>query len=63
LPPETFGLAGDEPMLELDVYENPFREEIVARPFALVNGQIEIPQAPGLGVEIREEVLRRYLAK
>ena len=49
-------------MLELDVY-NPFRDEIVARPFELKKGRIEIPTGPGLGIEVNEDGVKKYLAK
>ncbi|HND53708.1 MAG TPA: mandelate racemase/muconate lactonizing enzyme family protein, partial [Pirellulaceae bacterium] len=52
--------GGDEPMLEFDVYENPFRDEIVARKFELKDGYFEVPRGPGLGVEIIEDVVRKY---
>jgi o-succinylbenzoate synthase len=32
--------------------------EDVTEPFTLVNGQIEVPQGSGLGVDVREDVLR-----
>lgn len=63
LPAYTWGFSSDEPMLEFDTHENPFRDEIVARPFALKNGQIEIPTGPGLGIEVNEDVVKKYLVK
>lgn len=60
LPNASWGFSADEPMLELDTYENPFRDEIVAKPFELKQGQLEIPNGPGLGIEIREDVVRKY---
>src|SRR5581483_9431280 len=35
LPNPTWGFSSDEPMLEFDTYENPFRDEIVRRRFTL----------------------------
>lgn len=63
LPPFTHGQTSDEPMLELDTAENPFREAIVAQPFRLHQGQITVPTVPGLGVEIVEESLDRYVVR
>ena len=61
LAPHFQGFAeGDEPMLEFDVYENPFRDEIVARPFELKDGYFDVPTGPGLGIEIDEDVVRKY---
>ncbi len=62
LPKYTFGHTSDEPMLEFDVY-NPFRDELVTKPFELKDGRIEIPSGPGLGIEVNEETVKKYLAK
>jgi D-galactarolactone cycloisomerase len=64
LPPHFQGFSGgDEPMQEFDVYENPFRDEIVTRKFKLNNGYLDVPTGPGLGIEINEEAVRKYLKK
>lgn len=63
IPNFTWGHTSDEPMLEMDTYENPFREEIVATPFRIKDGYVDVPKAPGLGVEVDEEVIRKYLVK
>jgi D-galactarolactone cycloisomerase len=60
--PEPSRMPGvDAPQVELDVTENPFRDNVLAgAPFELRDGMLEVPSAPGLGVEIDEAVLRRY---
>lgn len=63
LPAYTYGYTSDEPMLEFDTFENPFRDEVVAKPFQLEKGYISIPTAPGLGVEVNEEVVKKYIKK
>jgi len=64
LPDATFGFTSDQPMLELDLLENPFRDELSPKPFQINSqGLVEIPNKPGLGIEINEEVVRKYLAK
>lgn len=64
LAPHFQGFAnGDEPMLEFDVYENPFRDEIVTQRFELRKGFVDVPKGPGLGIEIIEEVVRQYATK
>jgi D-galactarolactone cycloisomerase len=63
LPPYTFGFTSDAPMLEFDTFENPFRDEIVTKPFRLEEGRVTIPTGPGLGVEIIESVVGKYLKK
>ena len=64
LPPYTLGLHSDEAMLEHDTYENPFRDELVTKPFKLdKDGFIAVPTTPGLGIEVNEEVVKKYLMK
>jgi D-galactarolactone cycloisomerase len=64
LPDATFGHSSDQPMLEHDLLENPFREELSPRPFQInAQGFVEIPTGPGLGIEINEEIVRKYLVK
>jgi D-galactarolactone cycloisomerase len=60
LPDETWSRATEIPMLELDIYENPFRDELVTAPVEIREGLVEVPTAPGLGIEVNEDVLRRY---
>jgi len=45
---------------ELKPDENPMQHELVEEPFAQQDGFIEVPRKPGLGVEPREDVLRKY---
>ena len=64
VPDATFGFSSDQPMLEHDLLENPFRDELSPKPFQInAQGFVEIPTGPGLGIEIHEEVVSRYLVK
>lgn len=45
---------------ELKPDENPMQHELIDQPFAQRHGWIEVPRGPGLGVEPREHVLRKY---
>lgn len=64
LAPHFQGFAdGDEPMMEFDTYENPFRTEITPWKFELKSGFFDVPTGPGLGIEINEEVVKKYLVK
>lgn len=52
-------------LVEFDVYPHlPMRDELIAEPvFGLdrvVDGHIAVPDAPGLGIEIREDALHRF---
>ncbi|MCH2210542.1 MAG: mandelate racemase/muconate lactonizing enzyme family protein [Fuerstiella sp.] len=60
LPDPHGGFPTDTPMLEFDLSENPWRTEIVSQPFRPVDGEITVPTAPGLGIEVREDVIREY---
>lgn len=55
-PPATLTLP--QKLLECDRSENPFREGIAETPIRLHAGRLYLPQTPGLGIEIRREVLR-----
>lgn len=63
LPNATFGFTSDEPMLEFDMLENPMREKLATKPFSVVDGYVAVPTGPGLGIEIDQDVLQKYLVK
>jgi len=63
LAPDTFGYTADESMMEIDVHENPFRDEIVTKPLELKKGYFEVPTGPGLGIEVNEDAVKKYLVK
>ncbi len=60
LPDPHWGFPTDTPMLELDQSENPWRTEIVDRPFVQKEGHVAVPTGPGLGIEVDEAAVRRY---
>lgn len=47
-------------MFEYDRNPNPLRDELLVENFKFEGESLRIPQAPGLGIEINEEVLARY---
>ena len=50
-----------EPMLvEFDRSENPLRSEILQTPFDPSNGELAVPQKPGLGVSVDEAAVERF---
>ena len=51
-----------EPILEYDQSTHPFRQELITRPWQLVDGMIEVSDAPGLGIEVREDIVEQYMA-
>lgn len=48
------------PFVEYTVSESPLRRELVQSAVELKDGMATIPQVPGLGVELNEEVLEKY---
>ena len=47
-------------LIEYDVGENPLRDELLTKPLRPVNGRLAVPEAPGLGIELDPEALKRY---
>jgi L-alanine-DL-glutamate epimerase-like enolase superfamily enzyme len=47
--------------LEFCVWDSPLNLELVVPPFAIdAGGRVAVPQSPGLGVQLNEEVVARY---
>jgi L-alanine-DL-glutamate epimerase-like enolase superfamily enzyme len=48
-------------ILEMDRNPNPLREELIFEPFRIDGeGWVRMPEGPGLGIEINEEIIRKY---
>jgi D-galactarolactone cycloisomerase len=60
LPPNPFALIPGELWFELDRTANPFREGLAAKPLRRAGAIIEVPQRPGLGLEVDRATLERY---
>lgn len=60
VPVAHHSLFATEPVLEYDRSSHPFRQELVAEPFRLQDGWVQVPDRPGLGIEIDREVVARY---
>ncbi len=63
MPDESWARTTETPMLELDTYENPFRDQLVTRPVQVKDGLTDVPTRPGLGIEVDEDVVKRYEVK
>lgn len=48
------------PILEFDRTHNPFRQAIVNTPIEHHHGVVQIPDLPGLGIEINRKALKKY---
>jgi D-galactarolactone cycloisomerase len=59
LPPTSEVGDADWPLLEYDMFENPMRTELLADQLKLSQGQVAVPEGPGLGIEVDEAWLRR----
>lgn len=53
-------IVPDLPFVEYTVSESPLRTELVNLNVTLKNGVATIPQGPGLGVELNEDVVNKY---
>jgi D-galactarolactone cycloisomerase len=60
LPPNPFALIPGELWFELDRTANPFREGLAAEPLKRAGAIIEVPQRPGLGLEVDRAMLERH---
>ena len=49
--------------MEYDQTENSLREKLTNTKIELVDGYIEVPNTPGLGIEINQEVLNKFTVK
>lgn len=63
IPDYHWGYTTECPMLEMDFIESPFRTQLASKPAVIRDGFAEVPNGPGLGIEIDEDVLKRYLKK
>jgi D-galactarolactone cycloisomerase len=51
------------PYIEFDRTENELRDQLIEPTFQLENGLIKVPDSPGLGVDVNEELLEKYSVK
>jgi D-galactarolactone cycloisomerase len=60
VPVAHHSVFAEEPIFEYDRSSHPFRQFLVKEPVQQVDGWVEIPMRPGLGVEVDRAVLDRY---
>jgi len=60
LPVAHHALFAQEPVLEYDRSSHPFRRRLIKQPIDVVNGWVEIPAKPGLGIEVDRATLDHY---
>jgi D-galactarolactone cycloisomerase len=61
-PPLTQAISAPPVLFELDCTENPLRDAIVRSPFRIdpSDGCIEVPNGPGLGIEVLRDAVDEY---
>ena len=47
-------------LFEYDMTENELRTALAVNPIQAVDGELPVPDAPGLGIEIDRDVLEKY---
>lgn len=62
LPHSPLRLTPREPLLEFDRSEHPFRQAVLMQPIEHVQGVVQIPEGPGLGIEVNREALKEFAA-
>ena len=60
IPVANHSLFPKDILLEFDTSSHPFRNELTDTPLRQKEGWVEIPQKPGLGIEISRAVIERY---
>ena len=60
IPDDPESLHPQPSLFEFDMTENALRTELALEPLRAVDGEVEVPQGPGLGIEIDRDLLERY---
>lgn len=60
LPVPNHSLFAKEPVLEYDRSSHPFRQHLITTPWEMEGGVINIPDGPGLGIEVRMDTVKKY---
>ena len=63
LPPNPPRRRPIEPIMEFDRTHNPFQQAVVKTPLEHDGGVVQIPDGPGLGIEINRDALRQFALK
>lgn len=50
----------NQPVIEFDRKHNPLRDDLLTERFVLEDGCLKVPEGPGLGVSVREEIVAKY---
>ena len=47
-------------LMEFSLADSPIRRDLLTEPFRLVGGHVEVPEKPGLGIEVNPDVVAKY---
>jgi len=50
----------DAPWQEFNVMDNPFKKDLVQQPLKVTDGRVRVPDGPGLGIALNDEIIERY---
>ena len=62
IPVANHALYAKDILLEFDTSSHPFREHLTDAPLRQREGWVDIPQKPGLGIEVDRKTIERYTA-
>ena len=62
IPPAHHALFAKDLLLEFDTSSHPFREHLTDMPLRQRQGWVDIPQKPGLGIEVNRTTIEKYSA-
>jgi len=62
IPVANHALFPKDILLEFDTSSHPFRNELTSDPLKQKGGWVEIPQKPGLGIDVNRNILEKYAA-
>jgi len=62
IPVANHALFPKDILLEFDTSSHPFRNELTDMPLRQMEGWVEIPQKPGLGIDVNRKILEKYAA-
>jgi D-galactarolactone cycloisomerase len=60
IPAANHSLFALEPLLEFDTSSHPFRERLTDAPLRQRDGRVEVPQKPGLGIEVNLKTVEEF---
>jgi D-galactarolactone cycloisomerase len=60
VPVAHHSIFASQPVLEYDRSSHPFRQLLVRQPLTLRDGWVDIPDRPGLGIEVNRDVIEQY---